>query len=159
MSFGSKWRGKSKAVSASLWGLTASSNIKLAWARDKAQFMFTSPHGEINIAAASQFPLARLLLSSYLALFCCHPRCLKEQSTHTACPSKIFTQYWLNTKAILLPPLRSTIQTNYASTWNCRLHLLLFSLRLSLDRARPHTFVYCRTSSFAFLSMSNWFVP
>lgn len=74
----------SKAVNAGL--SEASVNIKLAWARDKAQIVFTSQHGGINIAPASQPPLACHLLPSYLG----HPHCLKEQSTNTACPSKIF---------------------------------------------------------------------
>lgn len=79
---------------ASLRGLAASSNIKLARARDKAQSVFTSLHGGINIAAASQFPY-KLAVSSHLSLLLLlrgHPRCLKEQSTDTACPSKIFTR-------------------------------------------------------------------
>lgn len=76
---------------ASIWGLTASSNVKLAWAWDKAQFVFTSLRGGINIAAASQFPLARSLLSCYLSSLCCHPHRLEEQSTDAARHTKIFT--------------------------------------------------------------------
>lgn len=40
-------------ILASLRVLTSSSNTKLGWAQDKAQFVFTSLHGGINIAAAS----------------------------------------------------------------------------------------------------------
>lgn len=73
--------------------------------------MFTSLQDRINIAAASQFPLARRLLSSYLPFLCCHPHCLKEQSTDTACHCKNI--YSLSIGWTQRPFSCSNIQTNH----------------------------------------------
>lgn len=107
---------------ASLRGLAASFNIKLAWAQDRAQLVFTSLHGGINIAAASQFPLARRLLPSHLSLLRCHPRCLKEQSTDAACLSKIFTHSVLAEHKGHSLTLSDVYYSN--KSWTCWLHLL-----------------------------------
>lgn len=123
MSFGSKWRGKRKAVSASPRTLTARSDVKLACARDKAQFVFTSLHGEINIAAASQFPLACHRLPSH------HPPPLPERTIywHSMPLQKyLLTPYWLNAKAIFLVRLMSETQTNKAARFLMRTPALSF---------------------------------
>ena len=147
---------------ASLRGLAASSNIKLARARDKAQSVFTSLHGGINIAAASQFPY-KLAVSSHLSLLLLllllllrgHPRCLKEQSTGAACPSKIFTRSVLAEYKYHSLPLSDVQHSNKP---RAHMHSLTAA-------ALDHTFLLCapctpRTHLLPPLPKpSIWFVP
>ncbi len=145
---------------ASLGALTASSNVKLAWVRDKAQFVLTSLHGGINIAAASLFPSARRLLfllslppplSPPLPERTIYRRSMPFQNIYSLCIGWIqrpfSTPLWCLTFK----------QTTCPRTCTCWPHPHQIALLLSLHHAFSHTLVYWGDSSLP--KPSIWFMP
>ena len=126
--------------------------------------MFSSLLAGINIAAASQLPLARRLLSSYLPLLL--PCCLKEQSTNAACTSKIFTHLVLaahkghSLSASDVRHSNKPCTHMHMLTCTCSGPLLPPSLSLSRHRARPHTHTHTLRGFFLpFPELSILFMP
>lgn len=118
--------------------------------------MSTSLRGGINIAAASQFPLARRLSSSHLSL----PPLLPKRTIYRR--SMPFQNiYSLSTgwikKAIVLPALMSNIHINRRTHMHMLTAPALGHTLLSRHRARPHTLVHCGDSSFP--TPSIWSTP